>query len=512
MFIVSNADHAKRVGKKLAEALKKYGVSVTRVASLDLIARMWGYRNFAEIKQGSSELPSPYDEDCSDAIRNERMLMQAKALREYGVKEAAIMPILAEVRPTSRQIREGAVRERLGADATIAAVEKARRLVAMGEADNAIYGLTDALQSASQKDRSEIVSELDRLSEDYDLACYNIGMAYIIGDAGSRDLNKAKAYMERGASMRTGSAAGALILSVLGDFASGNHGGPANPDLAMSYYKKAALTKKAPQAAFNCGLRYDSAGDHELAAEFYKLGMEGGHAPSMTNWALMLMDGRLPKNLKVARMLLDMAERLGDSKASNVLRMFEAISRPKEPSSFAEIRDIMGNYVPPVVAEIIPARLWAKILTQHDWKLSSINTSLRFEWDVLAIATTSDGRDFPIHATHEMHVPGAPTDKVLERFERHFGGRDAVLLFSHVVAISDGNDSTYQYVCLGMVRVDGEWSDAYLEPGGLDAVLRQPLALKTNPQLVKSVAFRCPGGDVIAASVDAATKRLIDKV
>jgi hypothetical protein len=65
------------------------------------------------------------------------------------------------------------------------------------------------------------------------------------------------------------------------------------------------------------------------------------------------------------------------------------------------------------------------------------------------------------------------------------------------VTISEKNNPEEKYLCVGLIRIDGTWTDLFLEDGGLDAALRQREALAANPNLVKGRFFKCDDADEI---------------
>jgi hypothetical protein len=95
----------KKRAKRLRKALKRHGHDLPHVKCLDLMARLYGYSHFLELKQSTWDGPwSPPDEDVDDETMEARFQYQERVMAEAGLADIA-GPVLDEVNPTGRSNR-----------------------------------------------------------------------------------------------------------------------------------------------------------------------------------------------------------------------------------------------------------------------------------------------------------------------------------------------------------------------------------------------------------------------
>lgn len=93
---------AKHRAKRLKKVLKQHGCELSHVKCLDLMARLFGFANFSELKNSTSDGPlSPLDEDVDDETLDARFQHQERVMAEAGLTDIAGL-VLDEVNPTGR--------------------------------------------------------------------------------------------------------------------------------------------------------------------------------------------------------------------------------------------------------------------------------------------------------------------------------------------------------------------------------------------------------------------------
>ncbi|WP_371422022.1 hypothetical protein [Tardiphaga sp.] len=93
--------NAKRHAKRLKEVLSRYGHDVSYTSCLDLMARLYGFANFAEMKRMAADQPlSTFDDDVDDGILEIRFQYEVCVMVETGFADIA-GAVLDEVNPTS---------------------------------------------------------------------------------------------------------------------------------------------------------------------------------------------------------------------------------------------------------------------------------------------------------------------------------------------------------------------------------------------------------------------------
>jgi len=101
--------NVKRRAKRLKSALEKHGHQLTYTRCLDLMARLYGFAHFAEMKH--SEWPGPpsqFDEHVDDETLEARFQKQERVMAEAGFANVA-GAVLDTINPTGRGNRQIAI-------------------------------------------------------------------------------------------------------------------------------------------------------------------------------------------------------------------------------------------------------------------------------------------------------------------------------------------------------------------------------------------------------------------
>lgn len=518
MFVIGNQDFAKRLAKSISDILHDLGMKVTRKQALHLAANLWGYRDYNHLVDAGLGTASPYDDLCSPEEVARRRKTQVGAAEAFGIKEGLIDEFLELLKPTARREKKKDGSYEVPPP-VLEIIELSRVAGAAGDTRLAAQILVEAIQSADRRQKKDVVDELDRLCATEPVACFNLGMAYLIGDTGSRDIERADRYFEKCCTFGLGDETHALALTVRGDIevlrAKGTR---REEDAGLAFYRAAALTEKSPNAAYNCGLRYFNRGDYQLAADFYLMAVRQQHVHSMTNLAGMILNGQFAGGSKFMRMLYTEAALKGDGAAVNAMRMIDSLVRQVD---FPELRETFvsrekwARKMPFIVDDLvacIPTRQWAKVLSDKDWRLSSVRLKLKHDMAAFAVASSSSGKEVPIHLTCALHIVDHRDEEVLEDFTRLNGDGDAILLFNKLQVLNERGKADDRYLCIGLLRLAGVWSDVYLEGGGLDAVLKQREALAANPGLSRGRTFRCDNAEEILSFLKNATLKNAERL
>lgn len=93
--------NAKRHAKRLKRALRRHGYDVSYTRCLELMARLYGFADFAELKRPVPDRPlSAFDDDVDDDVLEIRFQYQECVMVEAGFGDIA-GAVLDEVNPTS---------------------------------------------------------------------------------------------------------------------------------------------------------------------------------------------------------------------------------------------------------------------------------------------------------------------------------------------------------------------------------------------------------------------------
>jgi hypothetical protein len=518
LFVIGNQDFAKRLAKSISEILHELGMNVTRKQALHLAANLWGYRDYNHLVDDGIGSPSPYDDQCSPEDVSRRRAVQVAAAKAFGVKEGLINEFLELLKPTARREKkkDGSYS---GPPPIFDSIRLSREAEAAGENRVAAQILVEAIQNADRRQKKDVVDELDRLCAVEPVACFNLGMAYLIGDTGSKDIERADSYFVKCCAFGLGDEAHALAMTARGDIEVMRAKGTSREeDPGLAFYRAAALTEKSPNAAYNCGLSYQRRGNHRLAAQFYLIAVQKKHVHAMTNLATMILNQQFDGGSKFMRMLYTEAARRGDGAAVNAMRMIDSLVRQVD---FPEVQDAISNSAkwarksPFIVDDLvacIPTRQWAKVLSDKDWRLSSVRLKLEHDMAAFAVASSASGKEVPVYLTCALHVVDHRDEEVLHDFTQLNGDGDAILLFNKLHVLNEPGKVDDRYLCIGLLRLAGVWSDVYLESGGLDAVLAQREALAANPALSRGRTFRCENAEEILSFLKNATLKNVERL
>jgi hypothetical protein len=102
-FVCLNDRRPKMKGKRLKKALAAAGYRFSLASCYELIARMYGYSNWHELRAsiGDGVIPSPNDEAVDEDLFSRRFWYQVEKLKEIGVSQEDAENIVDKVRPTS---------------------------------------------------------------------------------------------------------------------------------------------------------------------------------------------------------------------------------------------------------------------------------------------------------------------------------------------------------------------------------------------------------------------------
>lgn len=108
MRFYTNEANLKRRAKRVKKALKQHGHVLPHTRCLDLMARLYGFAHFVEMKRSVENGPlSPFDEDVDDATLEARFQQQERVMADAGFGDVAGV-VLDEVNPTGRSNRSSA--------------------------------------------------------------------------------------------------------------------------------------------------------------------------------------------------------------------------------------------------------------------------------------------------------------------------------------------------------------------------------------------------------------------
>jgi len=89
--------------RRLKNALQRHGRELQYTKCLDLIAKLYGFAHFSELKRVVGNAPtSPLDDDVDDATLEKRFQRQERVMAEAGFADIA-GPLLDELNPTGRR-------------------------------------------------------------------------------------------------------------------------------------------------------------------------------------------------------------------------------------------------------------------------------------------------------------------------------------------------------------------------------------------------------------------------
>jgi hypothetical protein len=102
-YLCCNPGRAKRKGKLLKKELTMAGYKVGLSRCYDLIARMYGFRDWHDLvgSMGGDVIPSPDDEAVDEDLFTRRFWYQVEKLTDIGVSQTDAENVIDRVRPTS---------------------------------------------------------------------------------------------------------------------------------------------------------------------------------------------------------------------------------------------------------------------------------------------------------------------------------------------------------------------------------------------------------------------------
>jgi hypothetical protein len=103
MRFITSEWRVKRNARRLKNALQQHGRELQYTKCLDLIAKLYGFVHFSELKVALRYAPtSLLDDDVDDGTLEERFQQQERVMAEAGFADIA-GPLLDELNPTGRR-------------------------------------------------------------------------------------------------------------------------------------------------------------------------------------------------------------------------------------------------------------------------------------------------------------------------------------------------------------------------------------------------------------------------
>ena len=178
--------------------------------------------------------------------------------------------------------------------------------------------LSKAMAAAPSSLKGQVAAALEEAVPHSEGAAANLAFALLSSDGVPRDVGRARALFEAVAALGETELHG-YAHNWLGHIALGKFGGRRRPAAALSHFEQAARAGHG-EAAFNAGLMHDEGTgvlpSEGRACDFYRLGVEIGHVPSMTNLAAKI----IKHDFGAAMDLCECAATAGDGKAAALLQ------------------------------------------------------------------------------------------------------------------------------------------------------------------------------------------------
>lgn len=499
MFVVSTTERAKRVARDLRKELQKHGVEISWSKALEAVSRMYGFSDWNELcAHVGKENPSPDDATASPENAETRKRLHVAVVKSLGVDETTAEDVVGRIRPTGRSRQSN--HEDLPVQLRLLA-EAGRKCADSGKWEEAAAIATEGLQVAAGPNKAPFMRLLENAVPHSDRAAVNLGMAYLIGDAGRKDLSRARALIEDAASRSDDPDILTHAYKILGDIAWGNHGGSPDPDLAVEHWMH-AVDHGDPLAAFNIGLYFKDQGLMDEAAEYYETAIDAGQAPSMTNMAGMILAAEIEGTPDRMEQLYRTAARLGDDVAAKALPYIKELRAAAKQAGEARrgMAEGMMSFMRTGLG--YDASLWFEILRDHGWIIEDADPKARGEGTLACVAVTADGRRFPVFMSAAAYMAGDDEDPLAADLKRKLSRLpEAVLVFSASGTMLIGRDINRAAVCGGMIWHDGSWNDFFIREGGLDEALRQHAMQEDDPDLDASKEFWSPHASEVAIKV-----------
>ena len=210
--------------------------------------------------------------------------------------------------------------------------------------------LSNAMAVAPASLKGQVAAALEAAAPYSEGAAANLAFALLSADGVPRDVGRARALFASVAASGETELHG-YAHNWLGHVALGKFGGCRTPAVALSHFEQAARAGHG-EAAFNAGLMHDEGTgvprSESRACDFYRLGVELGHVPSVTNLAAKI----IKHDFKAAMDLCERAAEAGDGKAAALLQVLtEAGMAVAVEGGLAPEED--GDVPPPV--RVVPS-------------------------------------------------------------------------------------------------------------------------------------------------------------
>ena len=334
------------VGKVLPEA------DAQHIA--EAVAAGYGYRGhaafLAAVRAVEAGGPSPAPDFDAD-----RLIERLQALgEEIGRQDQALRFLLGAMAdgPHSGPPHRQAVPEEVLARQCLQAGLLFSQAGRWTEAGNM---LGNAMDAAPESLKGEVAAALEAAVPHSEVAAANMALALLSADGVPRDAERAQALLAPLVRSEV-PALRAHAHNWLAHIAAGDFGGRGTPAAALSHFELAAEAGHG-EAAFNAGLIYDEGkgvpASVGRARDLYRRGAELGHAPSMTNLAIKVME----HDPEEAVGLLEQAADAGDGKAAALLQAVteSGMARAAAGDLEDEDEDADGT-LPPV--RVVPSGTW----------------------------------------------------------------------------------------------------------------------------------------------------------
>lgn len=376
MFVIASTERAKRVARDLRKELKDLGIDLEWSKALEIVARMYGYAGWSDLvrrTRGASE--SPDDHDCGTDEVNARRKTQEAVLVELGLSPEQAARVVDRIRPTARS------RKKRNSDLPTDLrfwLQRAQDYADAESWERAEAVATQGLQLASGAYKEPFVNVLERIAAHSELARVNLGIAFLLGDAGRKDIARARKLLEEAEQHSSNPKVLVHAHNVLGDIAAGVHGTKPDMDCAVSHWMSAAELGSG-EAAFNLGLIFERDGDLEEASLVYGRGAELGHPGAMTNLAAMILAAQAPGTPDRMEELYRKAASLGDRVAAkavanmDLVRDSAKLAREATQTRYEGIEKLMRTGIG------YDPELWFELLRDHGWQLDQTKPGAKGE-------------------------------------------------------------------------------------------------------------------------------------
>jgi TPR repeat protein len=341
MFITS-LQHAEAVSAKLR---KRFPRAVKIERCRDMVAVIYGYRDWDHFAQSPREPLSAFDNEIDAAERKARLEEQSTALTGLGLSYRVAKTFVGAIKPTALTIEHSAYVKSLEDRRLIRDVidshKRVRRDVsrksdpqllanlaaayANGDFEEATYAFGLVASSSLKVPAAAVIAILEPFSDIDPRALHHMALTLLLERPGKIDLRQATLYLLVQCTKFPEDRKRGWVLTLLGEIANGDYGGPSNPALALEYYRKAVVYRVGP-AALKAGEIFEKSEefrDRDKAKIAYRQAADLGDPAGWTSLAAMALRevGGHPSDAEISEIakLLHEAAVHGDIFARSVL-------------------------------------------------------------------------------------------------------------------------------------------------------------------------------------------------